>query len=223
MATVGGNLLQRTRGSYFTDVTKPCNKRAPGSGCPAIDGDHRNLAILGHSPSCVATNPSDMAVALAAFDALVHVIGPTHPGGDRTVAMPGLHRVPGDEPQRDTVLEPGELITAVELPALALAANSRYRKVRDRASYAFAVTSVAVALEVAGGAVADCRIAFGGLAPVPWRALRAEDALRGAPATAASFAAAADAELAAAQPLRDNAFKVKLARNLLTATLSELA
>jgi xanthine dehydrogenase YagS FAD-binding subunit len=220
MATVGGNLLQRTRCSYFTDVTKPCNKRAPGSGCPAIDGDHRNLAILGHSPSCVATNPSDMAVALAAFDAIVHV---AHPGGERTVAMPGLHRVPGDEPQRDTVLEPGELITAVELPASALAANSRYRKVRDRASYAFAVTSVAVALEVAGGAVADCRIAFGGLAPVPWRALRAEDALRGAPATAASFAAAADAELAAAQPLRDNAFKVKLARNLLTATLSELA
>jgi xanthine dehydrogenase YagS FAD-binding subunit len=220
MATVGGNLLQRTRCSYFTDVTKPCNKRAPGSGCPAIDGDHRNLAILGHSPSCVATNPSDMAVALAAFDAIVHV---AHPGGERTVAMPGLHRVPGDEPQRDTVLEPGELITAVELPASALAANSRYRKVRDRASYAFAVTSVAVALEVADGAVADCRIAFGGLAPVPWRALRAEDALRGAPATAASFAAAADAELAAAQPLRDNAFKVKLARNLLTATLSELA
>jgi xanthine dehydrogenase YagS FAD-binding subunit len=137
--------------------------------------------------------------------------------------MPGLHRVPGDEPQRDTVLEPGELITAVELPALALAANSRYRKVRDRASYAFAVTSVAVALEVADGTVADCRIAFGGLAPVPWRALRAEDILRGAPATAESFAAAADAELAAAQPLRDNAFKLKLARNLLTATLSELA
>jgi xanthine dehydrogenase YagS FAD-binding subunit len=223
MATVGGNLLQRTRCSYFQDVTKPCNKREPGSGCPAIEGDHRNLAILGHSPSCVATNPSDMAVALAAFDALVHVIGPTHPGGDRTVAMPGLHRVPGDEPQRDTVLEPGELITAVELPALALAANSRYRKVRDRASYAFAVTSVAVALEVADGTVADCRIAFGGLAPVPWRALRAEDALRGAPATAASFAAAADAELAAARPLRDNAFKVTLARNLLTTTLSELA
>jgi len=220
MATVGGNLLQRTRCSYFQDVTKPCNKREPGSGCPAIEGDHRNLAILGHSPSCVATNPSDMAVALAAFDAVVHVTGTN---GERTVAMPGLHRVPGDEPQRDTVLEPGELITAVELPALALAANSRYRKVRDRASYAFAVTSVAVALDVEDGIVADCRIAFGGLAPVPWRALRAEDALRGAPATAASFAAAADAELAAAQPLRDNAFKVKLARNLLTATLSELA
>ena len=220
MATVGGNLLQRTRCPYFQDVTKPCNKRAPGSGCPAIEGDHRNLAILGHSPSCVATNPSDMAVALAAFDAVVHVAAT---GGARTIAMPGLHRVPGDAPQRDTVLEPGELITAVELPALPLAANSRYRKVRDRASYAFAVASVAVALEVEDGTVADCRIAFGGLAPVPWRALRAEDALRGAPATAASFAAAADAELAAARPLRDNAFKVKLARNLLTATLSELA
>ena len=220
MATVGGNLLQRTRCSYFQDVTKPCNKRDPGSGCPAIAGDHRNLAILGHSRSCVATNPSDMAVALAAFDAVVHVIAAS---GERTIAMPGLHRVPGDEPQRDTVLEPGELITAVELPALALAANSRYRKVRDRASYAFAVTSVAVALDVEDGVVADCRIAFGGLAPVPWRALRAEDALRGAPATPASFAAAADAELAVAQPLRDNAFKLKLARNVLTATLSELA
>ncbi|MDP9344970.1 MAG: FAD binding domain-containing protein, partial [Actinomycetota bacterium] len=175
MATVGGNLLQRTRCSYFQDVTKPCNKRAPGSGCPAIEGDHRNLAILGHSPACVATNPSDMCVALAALDAVVHVTGA---GGERTVAMPGLHRVPGDEPQRDTVLEPGELITAVGLPALACAANSRYRKVRDRASYAFAVASVAVALDVRDGAVADCRIAFGGLAHVPWRALRAEDALR---------------------------------------------
>ncbi|MGZ6694671.1 MAG: FAD binding domain-containing protein [Solirubrobacteraceae bacterium] len=220
VATVGGNLLQRTRCSYFQDVTKPCNKREPGSGCPAIEGDHRNLAILGHSPSCVATNPSDMAVALAAFDAIVHV---RSAAGERTVAMPGLHRVPGDAPERDTVLEPGELITAVELPALPLAAASRYRKVRDRASYAFAVASVAAAPEGRDGVVADCRIACGGLAPVPWRALRAEDALRGTPATEASFAAAADAELAAAAPLRDNAFKVPLARNLLIATLTELS
>ena len=223
MATVGGNLLQRTRCAYFMDVGKPCNKREPGSGCPAIEGDHRNLAILGHSPACVATHPSDMAVALAGLDAIVHVSSPTHPGGDRTIAMPGLHRVPGDEPQRDTVLAPGELITAVELPPLSLAANSRYRKVRDRASYAFAVVSVAAALEVRDGRVDDCRIALGGVAHVPWRALRAEDALRGAPATAASFAAAADAELEAAAPLRDNAFKVTLAHNLLTATLTELA
>jgi xanthine dehydrogenase YagS FAD-binding subunit len=169
----------------------------------------------------VATHPSDMAVALAALGALVHIEGP---GGARTIPMPGLHRLPGNEPQRDTVLEPGDLITAVELPALAAARNSRYRKVRDRASYAFAVVSIAAALVLdEDGNVADVRIALGGVAHVPWRAATAEVALRGGPATEAAFAGAADAELAQAQPLRDNGFKVPLARNLIVRTLSELA
>ncbi|GII60679.1 FAD-binding molybdopterin dehydrogenase [Sphaerisporangium krabiense] len=220
MATVGGNLLQRTRCSYFQDVTKPCNKREPGSGCPARTGDHRNLAILGHSESCVATHPSDMAVALVALGAQVRVEGP---GGARAVPMPGLHRLPGDDPSRDTVLEPGDLITAVELPALPLAARSRYRKARDRASFSFAVLSVAAALEVDGGVVRDCRIALGAVAHVPWRAEAAEAALRGAPATEAAFARAADAELAAARPLPRNGFKVPLARNLLLRVLADLA
>jgi xanthine dehydrogenase YagS FAD-binding subunit len=219
VATVGGNLLQRTRCSYFQDVTKPCNKRRPGSGCPAREGDHRNLAILGHSPACVATHPSDMAVALAAIGATVHVTGP---GGSREVPIPGLHRLPGDAPERDTVLEPGELITAVSLPALPMAGRSRYRKVRDRASYAFAVVSVAVAADVANGVVRDCRIALGGVAHAPWRAERAEAALRGGSVGEASFRAAAEAELAAAEPLRENAFKVPLARDVLVATLTEV-
>ncbi len=221
VATIGGNLLQRTRCAYFQDVSKPCNKRRPGSGCPAREGDHRNLAILGHSEACVATHPSDMAVAVAAIGGEVHVSGPD---GERTIPIPGLHRLPGDEPQRDTVLEPGELVTALELEPLApgLAARSTYRKVRDRASFSFAVVSVAAAVEVADGTVRDCRIALGAVAHGPWRAWRAEESLRGAPATEASFAAAADAELAQAEPLRDNAFKVPLARNLLVATLAEL-
>jgi xanthine dehydrogenase YagS FAD-binding subunit len=208
LATVGGNLLQRTRCPYFQDVSKPCNKRRPGSGCPARQGDHRNLAIIGHSEHCVATHPSDMAVALAALGAEVHVTGPQ---GERTIAIPGLHRLPGDEPQRDTVLEPGELITAVDVGPQP--GRGRYRKVRDRASYAFAVVSVAVA---AGDG--DVRIAFGGLAHVPWRAANAEAALR----DGATPEEAADAELAQAQPLRDNAFKVPLARNLLIRTLLEV-
>jgi xanthine dehydrogenase YagS FAD-binding subunit len=221
VATIGGNLLQRTRCGYFQDVSKPCNKRRPGSGCPAREGDHRNLAILGHSEACVATHPSDLAVALAAIGAEVHVTGRD---GERTIPIPGLHRLPGDEPSRDTVLEPGELITALEVEPLApaLAARSTYRKVRDRASFSFAVVSAAVAVEVADGTVRDCRIALGAVAHGPWRAWRAEESLRGAPATEASFAAAADAELAQARPLRDNAFKVPLARNLLVATLAEL-
>jgi xanthine dehydrogenase YagS FAD-binding subunit len=220
LATVGGNLLQRTRCAYFQDVTKPCNKRRPGSGCPAREGDHRNLAILGHSPACVATHPSDMAVALAALGATVHVTGPA---GDRTIEIPGLHRLPGDEPQRDTVLEHGELIVAVELPPSALARRSAYRKVRDRASFSFAVVSLAAALELDGDTVRDVRLAFGGVAHVPWRATAAEAALRGAPATEESFRRAADAELAQAEPLRDNAFKVPLASNVLVHALTELA
>jgi xanthine dehydrogenase YagS FAD-binding subunit len=220
LATVGGNLLQRTRCSYFQDVSKPCNKRRPGSGCPAREGDHRNLAVLGHSDACVATHPSDMAVALAAFGARVHVLGPE--GHERTIPMPGLHRLPGAEPDRDTVLAPGELIMAVELPPLPFAARSRYRKVRDRASFAFAVTSIAAAVDLDGGTIRDCRIAFGALAHVPWRAEAAEAALRGAVPGEDAFGAAADAELAEARPLRDNAFKVALARNLLVRTLTEL-
>jgi xanthine dehydrogenase YagS FAD-binding subunit len=218
-ATIAGNLLQRTRCAYFQDVSKPCNKRAPGSGCPAREGDHRNLAILGHSPACVATHPSDMAVAMVAIGGEVHVLGPR---GTRTIPLGGLHRLPGDEPQRDTVLGPGDLITAVELTPLRFARRSRYRKVRDRASFSFAVASLAAAVDVADGTVRDCRLAFGGLAHAPWRALRAEELLRGAPATPESFARAADAELDQALPLRDNAFKVPLARNLLVRTLTEL-
>jgi xanthine dehydrogenase YagS FAD-binding subunit len=221
VATIAGNLLQRTRCPYFQDVSKPCNKRRPGSGCPAREGDHRNLAILGHSASCVATHPSDMAVALAAIGADVHVTGPD---GERSIPIPGLHRLPGDEPSRDTVLEPGELITALQLEPLAagLAARSTYRKVRERASFSFAVASVAAAVDVADGTVRDCRIALGAVAHGPWRAWRAEESLRGAPATEASFAAAAEAELAQAEPLPDNAFKVPLVRNLIVATLGDL-
>jgi xanthine dehydrogenase YagS FAD-binding subunit len=220
MATVAGNLLQRTRCAYFQDVSKPCNKRRPGSGCPAREGDHRNLAILGHSEACVATHPSDMAVAMTAIGAAVHVLGRD---GTRTIPLPGLHRLPGDDPQRDTVLEPGDLVTAIELPPLAFASRSLYRKVRDRASFSFAVASIAAAVALEDDrTVREARIAFGGLAHVPWRATRAEEALRGASATTQSFAAAADAELEQAQPLRDNAFKVTLARNLLVGALTDL-
>jgi xanthine dehydrogenase YagS FAD-binding subunit len=219
LATVGGNLLQRTRCSYFQDVTKPCNKRHPGSGCPARDGEHRNLAILGHSEACVATNPSDMAVALAALDAVVHVTGPD---GDRAIPMPGFHRLPGDEPERDTLLEPAELITEVTLPPAISGARSRYRKVRERSSFAFALVSVGAVLAVDDGVVSDVRIALGGVAHIPWRAELVENELLGEPAGAQAFAAAADAELAQAEPLRDNAYKVTLARNLIVQTLSEL-
>jgi xanthine dehydrogenase YagS FAD-binding subunit len=219
VATTGGNLLQRTRCVYFQDVTTPCNKREPGSGCSARDGYNRELAILGWSQACVATNPSDMAVAMVALDALVHT---QSPAGERTLPLTGLHRLPGDAPERDTVLEHGELITAVDLPPLALAANSRYRKVRDRASYAFALVSVAAAVDVADGAVRDVRIALGGVAHKPWRATTAEEALRGGPATEARFRAAAEAELADARPLPGNAFKVPLARNTIVSTLLDL-
>src|SRR5579863_2786837 len=220
LATIGGNLLQRTRCVYFQDISKPCNKRVPGSGCPAREGYHRNLAILGASESCIATHPSDMAVAMVALDAIVRVLGPN---GERTIPLVNFHRLPGDEPQRDTVLEHGELITAIDLPKLPFATRSHYRKVRDRASYAFALVSVAAALDVSDGIVRDARIAFGGVAHVPWRAMKAEAVLRGAPATEEVFRQAAEAEFADAQPLRDNAFKVPLARNVLVRTLLGLA
>jgi xanthine dehydrogenase YagS FAD-binding subunit len=219
LATVGGNLMQRTRCAYFLDVFKPCNKREPGSGCPARAGHHRDLAILGASEACIATHPSDMAVALVAVDAAVHVRGPR---GPRIIPLAAFHRLPGDEPQRDTVLEHGELITAVELPPLSFSARSGYRKVRDRASYAFALVSVAASIDARDGVVRDVRIALGGVAHVPWRARTAEGALRGQPATEAAFRQAAEAELAAARPLPGNTFKVPLARNTLVRTLLDL-
>jgi xanthine dehydrogenase YagS FAD-binding subunit len=220
MATVGGNLLQRTRCTYFYDTDgSRCNKRSPGQGCDAIEGFHRMHAILGASPACVATHPSDMCVALVALDATVHIQSAL---GERTVALCDLHRLPEDRPDLETVLEPGELITAVQLPASYLAAHSTYRKVRDRSSYAFALVSVAAALALDGDAIADVRLALGGVASKPWRAWRAEEALRGQPATAASFLQAADAELADARPLAGNAFKVDLARRTLAAVLAQL-
>ncbi|MFG1809616.1 FAD binding domain-containing protein [Streptomyces sp. NPDC049040] len=220
LATTGGNLMQRTRCVYFQDITVACNKRAPGSGCSALGGYQRHHAILGASPECIATHPSDMAVAMAALDAVVRVHGPD---GERTVPFGDFHRLPGDEPQHDTVLGHGELVTAVDLPALPDGMRSRYRKVRDRASYAFALVSVAAALDVRDGVVADVRIAFGGVAHKPWRATRAESELRGAPATGDSFRRAAEAEMSAARPVAGNAFKVPLARNTLVATLRGLA
>ena len=220
MATVGGNLLQRTRCTYFYDTDgSRCNKRRPGEGCDAIDGFNRIHAILGASPACVATHPSDMCVALAALDAVVHLRGP---GGERTVALCDLHRLPEDRPDLETVLEPGELITAVELPASAIAAHSTYRKVRDRSSYAFALVSVAAALQLDGDTVADARLALGGVAAKPWRAWRAEEALRGRPATQEAFLQAADVELADARPLAGNGFKVELSRRTIAAVLQQL-
>jgi len=219
LATTGGNLLQRTRCVYFQDVTRPCNKRVPGSGCPAREGYHRELAILGASEACIATHPSDMAVALVALDASVRVLGPQ---GARAIPLTDFYRLPGEEPQRDTVLQHGELITAVDLPPLPVATRSHYRKVRDRASYAFALVSLAAALNVEGGVVREVRLALGGVAARPWRARKAEALLRGAPATEELFGRAAEAELADAQPLPGNAFKVPLARSVLVRTLLDL-
>lgn len=220
MATVGGNILQRTRCTYFYDDDGSlCNKRKPGQGCDAIGGFNRIHAILGASDACIATHPSDMCVALAALDATVHLSGAA---GDRSVPLTALHRLPGDAPDIETTLLAGELITAVELPALSFAARSTYRKVRDRASYAFALVSVAAALEVTDGTVRDVRLALGGVAHKPWRALKAEEALRGRPATAENFRAAAEAELVDARPLEHNAFKVELAKRTITAVLQEL-
>lgn len=219
-ATVGGNLLQRTRCLYFQDVGKPCNKRVPGSGCPAREGVHRDLAILGASPQCVATHPSDMAVALAALDADVLVHGLS---GPRTVPLTELHRLPGDHPERDTVLERGDLITHVEVAAVPASARSLFRKARDRAAFSFALGSVAAVLEVRDGTVGHVRLAFGAVAAKPWRAWTAEERLHGAPATEESFALAVDAELAAAEPLRDSGFKIPLVRNLAVRALIDLA
>jgi len=221
MATVGGNMLQRTRCSYFYDEDGArCNKRSPGQGCDAIDGFNRMHAVLGASEACVATHPSDMCVALAALDAVIHLQGAN---GARTLPFNDLHRLPEDRPELDTVLEAGELITAIEVPALAFSARSNYRKVRDRSSYAFALVSVAAAIDIEDGIVRDVRVALGGVAHKPWRAWRLEAALRGRQAGEALFHAAADVELADARPLRDNAFKIGLARNTVAAVLSSLS
>jgi xanthine dehydrogenase YagS FAD-binding subunit len=210
-ATTGGNLLQRTRCVYFQDPTTPCNKREPGSGCSALEGYGRYNAILGASPACVTVHPSDLAVALAAVDATVLVLGPD---GQRRVPAAELHRLPGDDAAHDTVLGHGDLITAVELPASAYARRSTYVKVRDRASFAFALVSVAAAVDLADdGTVRDVRIAWGGVAHKPWRATRAEDALRGRPLTEAAVRAAADEELADAAPAADADYKVAMVRN----------
>ncbi|MFC7936570.1 FAD binding domain-containing protein [Streptomyces sp. NPDC057387] len=220
MATVGGNLLQRTRCGYFTDLSKPCNKRAPGSGCPALTGEHHNHAILGASDHCVAVHPSDMGVALAAFDA---VVGYETLEGPGRLPLADFYLPVGDTPHRETALPPGALITGVTLPPAPVAARSRYRKVRERASYAFAIGSVAAALDIEDGVVREARLAFGAVASRPWRARAAEAVLTGAPADGETFAAAADAELAAARPLPDNGYKVTLMRNLVVAVLTELA
>ncbi|MEU2927759.1 xanthine dehydrogenase family protein subunit M [Streptomyces sp. NPDC007251] len=218
-ATTGGNLLQRTRCPYFQDLGKPCNKRDPGSGCGAREGVHRDHAVLGHSEQCIATNPSDMAVALAALDAEVELYGTD---GVRRLPAADFHRLPGEHPERDTWIRPGELITGVLLPAATAGVPSAYRKARDRASYAFALASVAVVLRVADGVVDHAGVAFGGLAHRPWRARHTELALLGAPATPEAFEGAVALELAHAEPLRDNAYKVPLARNLALDVLNRL-
>lgn len=220
LATTAGNLLQRTRCVYFQDVTTPCNKREPGSGCSALEGYQRQQAIFGASPHCIAVHPSDMAVGMLCLDATVLVQGPD---GERTIALDDFHRLPGDAPQQDTVLQHGELVTAVDLPATGFAARSTYRKVRDRASFAFALVSVAAALDLReDGTIEDVRIACGGVAHKPWRARRAEDVLRGARAGEDTFRAAADAALQEADPLEGNAFKVPMLHNTMVRTLKDL-
>jgi xanthine dehydrogenase YagS FAD-binding subunit len=220
MATVGGNILQRTRCTYFYDAEGArCNKRTPGQGCDAIDGINRMHAVLGTSPACIATHPSDMCVALVACDAIVHLEGAS---GARSMPLTGLHRLPEDHPEWETMLAPGELITAIELPPLALARLSSYRKVRDRSSYAFALVSVAAALDVQDGVIRDVRLALGGVGTKPWRAWEAESVLRGQPAGEEIFRAAAATELAAARPLRDNGFKIALVQRAIVAVLAEL-
>lgn len=220
MATVGGNLLQRTRCGYFADLSQPCNKRVPGSGCSAIAGVHHNHAVLGHSEHCVATHPSDMAVALAAFDAVVHY---ETLDGAGEIPLSRFYLPVGDHPEQETALPPGALIVSVVLPGTSRGLRSRYRKVRERASYAFATVSVAAALDVRDGVVRDVRIALGGVASRPWRASSAEAVLRGARPTAETFRTCAEEALSDAEPLRENGYKVPLARNLIEAVLGELA
>ncbi|MGC1779786.1 MAG: xanthine dehydrogenase family protein subunit M [Xanthobacteraceae bacterium] len=218
-ATVGGNLLQRTRCAYFYDPASACNKRTPGAGCDARGGDNRLHAILGWSESCIATQPSDFCVALVALDAVVEIEGKT---GRREMPLEALHRLPGDRPDRETVLEPGEMIVAVRLPAEAaqFAGHARYLKVRDRTSYAFAIVSAAAALRIEENVIMQARIAMGGVASKPWRAREAEQILTGARPDAALFARAAAAALADAKPSGDNAFKIELARRVVARALA---
>ncbi|TDN61735.1 xanthine dehydrogenase family protein subunit M [Paraburkholderia sp. BL10I2N1] len=221
MATVGGNLMQRTRCHYFYDVAfVQCNKRQPGSGCAAIDGHTRMHAILGASSQCIAVNPSDMSVALAALDATVRVSGPR---GERVIPFAAFHRLPGERPDLDTTLQPGELITSVDLPPPLFSEHAHYLKVRDRASYAFALVSVAAALQLDGNTVKNVRIALGGVAHKPWRASVAEQMLTGAPLTDATLHSAAAAALRDAHPQRDNAFKVQLAQRAIVRALKQAA
>jgi xanthine dehydrogenase YagS FAD-binding subunit len=220
MASTGGNLLQRTRCAYFYDTATPCNKRKPGAGCSAIDGVNRGHAILGTSESCIATHPSDMCVALAALDASVHMMGPE---GARVIAFNDFHRLPGTTPHIETNLHPNEIVTAVELPAKGFKANYSYLKIRDRLSYAFALVSIAAALELEGGTIKEARLALGGVAHKPWRDTSAEGALRGQPANPASFTRAADLLLRDAKACEHNAFKIDLARRGIVRTLTQAA
>jgi xanthine dehydrogenase YagS FAD-binding subunit len=220
MASTGGNLLQRTRCAYFYDTATPCNKREPGSGCSALQGHNRIHAILGTSESCIATHPSDMCVALAMLEATVHVTGPS---GSRAIPFADFHRLPGDTPQRDTNLEAGEIITAIELPPKGFAKNHTYLKIRDRLSYAFALISVAVGLEMDGDTIKEGRFALGGVAHKPWRDKEAEAALRGQPANATTFARAADVLLRDAKSYGHNNFKIDLARRTIVRALTQAA
>ena len=219
MATNGGNLNQRTRCSYFYDTAMPCNKREPGAGCGALEGINRMHAIFGWSKECVAVYPSDMAIALAALDAVVKV--QKADGAERSIAFADYHRLPGSNPERDNTLEHGELITAIELPQNNFADKSYYLKVRDRASYAFALVSVAAALETDGNTIKNVRVAMGGVAHKPWRAMEAEKFLSGKAATEANFTAAAEAEMRAAQPLEHNKFKVELGKRMIVRALTQ--
>ncbi|MFT3698990.1 MAG: xanthine dehydrogenase family protein subunit M [Kofleriaceae bacterium] len=220
MASVGGNLLQRTRCAYFRDTASPCNKRTPGSGCSALEGFARMHAIVGTSRDCIAAHPSDMCVALAALDAKVHIEGAT---GTRTVALGDFHTLPDDHPNIESVLKPGELVVAIEVPTTPIAAKSRYVKVRDRASYAFALASAAVALEIQGGTVKAARIALGGVGTKPWREHAVEDVIVGKPATREAFTAAANLAVANADTRPDNAFKVPLVKRVIVRTMQLVA
>ncbi len=217
MATTGGNLLQRTRCVYFRNDAMPCNKREPGSGCSAIEGDNRTLAILGTSKDCIATNPSDMNVALTALEAVIEISGPK---GERTVPVGEFFVVPGNTPQRENVLQPGDLITAVTLPAAKTNSKQVYLKLRDRASYEFALASAAVVAEVNGGKLTFVRVALGGVGTKPWRSFEAEKMLNGKAADAKTFRQAAEAALHSAQPQSQNGFKVELARRCVTHALT---
>jgi len=220
MATTAGNLLQRTRCMYFRDTAMPCNKREPGTGCPAITGSNRTLAVLGTSEHCIATNPSDMCVAMAALEATIHVQGRK---GERTIAFGDFHLLPGSTPDRETVLEPGDLVTHVTLPAPRSGSRQVYLKLRDRASYEFALASAAVVMNLAGGTISYVRIALGGVGTKPWRSPEAEAALTGKPANAANFRQAAEAALRNAKPQSENKFKIELAKRCLTHALRTAA